>query len=348
MFTIRRQLKPSEGAPPDTRVNPDTGEVETSVDGGATWTPNPQGDPRTNPVYLLPPPEVVDVRCATAAGMVENVRKVVDAATLGVGLGGIATVLITLLLIPGIGWMFAAMLLFAGSVAAAGAGAVAAAFDEDVYDWLLCAFFGAVDAEGRITAADLADIQAGAAAEFPDPLVGDTLAGIFDMHKEVGFTNAGVVYADDEAECDCPVAYKWDFTVSAADWAVVADRGAGCCFGGLGFVSVYNFGGLGNTEIRIASPSQPGKTLTRYIVVYSAESVPDQTGLAIAQTGGGYTFDANSGLVTADMLGTFVIEDGFWRLDISANGVDAPQAIKSLTIYPDSVLGLTGGEVVPA
>jgi hypothetical protein len=226
MFAIRKRLDARVGSPPNTRVNPDTGDVETTVDGGATWQPNPYGDPRINPVYMKPPPDVPDVQCAAAAGMVENVRRVIDGAAGGGTVAGIATVLLTLLLIPGIGWMFAAMLLFASSFVAAGSAAVLAAFTEDVYDRLLCVFFENIDADGRVSWSQLEAVQSTMAGEFPDPLVGDVLAGIFQMHKEVGFTNAGVAYADPEADCECAPEWcrSWNFAEtdgSADGWYAI-------------------------------------------------------------------------------------------------------------------------------
>jgi len=224
MNVIRKRLWEREGAPSNTRVNPETGIVETSMDGGATWVPDPYSDPRQNPAYLLPPPTAPDVKCAAAAGMVENVRRVIDGAAGGTTVAGIATLLLTLLLIPGIGWMFAAMLLFASVFVAATAAAVLAAFTEDVYDYLLCSFYANIDADGRVSWAQLEDVLADVGGHFPDPLVGEILGGIMQMHREVGFTNAGVVYADPDAECACEPewCFVWDFTVDDGGWIGVS------------------------------------------------------------------------------------------------------------------------------
>lgn len=217
MWVVRKYLSATEGAPPRTRVNPDTGVVETTPDDGTTWVEDPRSDPRQNPAYMLPPPTAPDVQCAAAAGMVENVRRVIDGAAGGTTVASIATLLLTLLLIPGIGWMFAAMLLFASSFVLAGSAAVLAAWTEDVYDRLLCVFYDNIDADGKVSWAQLEAVQGIMAAEFADPLVGDILAGIMQMHREVGFTNAGVVYADPLAECDCAPTwcYVWDTTISS-------------------------------------------------------------------------------------------------------------------------------------
>jgi len=202
MFTVRKNLSARSGAPPNTRVNPETGVVETSMDDGVTWVPDPNNDPRQNPVYMMPPPDVPDVQCAAAAGMVENVRRVIDGAAGGTTVAAIATLLLTLLLIPGIGWMFAAMLLFASSFVAAGSAGILAAWTEAVYDDLLCAFRNNIDADGKVSWVQLEAVHDDMSLIYSNPLITDTLAGIMQMHREVGFTNAGVVYADSEADCD--------------------------------------------------------------------------------------------------------------------------------------------------
>jgi len=159
--------------------------------------------------------------------------------------------------------------------------------------------------------------------------------------------HAGATTEIETAMCGCGTAYKWDFTSSPSDWGVVADRGAGCCFGGLGFVSVYDYGGFGDTEIRIASAAQPEKTITRFLVEYSAEG--DSTGNLYDTPSTGYAFAApiaSPGI--ADETVTMLIEAGAWRLDIVIADADAPITIKSLTVYivDNDFAGLTGGMVI--
>lgn len=228
MFVVRRQLRASEGAPPNTRVNPDTGNVETSTDGGATWTENPEADPRLQPAQQLPPNTAPDVKCAAAAGMVENVRKVMGAVGLGVGAGALATLLIGLLLIPGIGWIYLAMLLFAASATGATGIAMYAAFTDEVYDWLLCAFLDQLDADGRITDAGLDAVVTAARSEFPNPLVGDGLALTANYQHFVGFNNAGVVYADPDADCTCAEDWCVTFDEFGAPYTIVPYAGVVC------------------------------------------------------------------------------------------------------------------------
>jgi hypothetical protein len=220
MFLIRRQLSAREGAPGNTRTNPETGVVETSMDGGATWTPNPNEDPRLNPVYQLPPNTAPDVQCAAAAGMVEDIRRVLEAGTLGTGAGGLATVLITLLLIPGIGWMWAAMLLFAGSIILAMSAGTLAAFTEDVYEQLLCIFYSNINADGSVTAEQLETIHDQVVSDIGDALVSDFVQLVFNMHGFVGLTNAGSAYADPDADCACVPGWcrLEDFSISDYDW----------------------------------------------------------------------------------------------------------------------------------
>lgn len=258
MFTVRKDLSARAGAPPNTRVNPDTGVVETTNDDGTTWVDDPRSDPRQNPTLMLPPSDAPDVKCAAAAGMVENVRRVIDGAAGGTTVAGIATLLLTLLLIPGIGWMFAAMLLFASSFVAATAAAVLAAFTEDVYDYMLCSFYSNIDSDGKVSWAQLESVLADVSAEFSDVLVHDILAGIMQMHREVGFTNAGVVYADPLADCTscAPGGRLYDFTIDPYQFVPQAFGATPLAVWalGVGWQSIYiDTGGNGYTIAAISA-----------------------------------------------------------------------------------------------
>jgi len=340
------------------------GHIEQLTDG--EWTP-PTDDYTVPPVPARTQPTPDERRCLAAANAANVLQILYEEVTDAVAEGAdeaeaLAVFIATAVIIIG-GWLglaLAALVELAFALFTAFLEIVefmtADLWTSDFTDALRCMLYNCSSDDGGVVTFDFQCVRE-EMASYTDLL--DTnfvtnlrLFGQVDFMLNVigvdGLNAAGATTAITSATCECGNAYRWDFTVSPADWFVVADRGSGCCFGGLGFVSVYNYGGLGNTEIRIASPTQPGKTLTRYIVEYSAESVPDQTALALAQPGGGYTFDADSGIVTADMVGTAVIEDGYWRLDIYAEGVDAPQAIKSLTIFvvDNDFSGLTGGTVV--
>lgn len=222
-------------------------------------------------------------------------------------------------------------------------------------DALVCILYDCATDDGEVVTFDYTCVQEGLADKLEHF---DLDAAQLRLLVQLGFilnaiggadalNHAGATTEVETGDCDCGTAYKWDFTVSPADWTVVADRGSGCCFGGLGFVSVYNFGGLGNTEIRIASPTQPEKTITRFLVEYSAEGNSD--GALYDTPSTGFLFAApiaSPGIV--DETTTMLIEAGAWRLDIAIAGADAPITIKSLTVYivDNDFAGLTGGMVI--
>jgi len=214
MQLIRKRLSPSEGRPPDTRYNPDTDTVETTPDGGETWNENEAVDPRVNPAYLMPPNTAPDVRCAAAAGMVEDVRRVANAGIAGTGIVGIGAILLTLAVIPFF-WAYLLIVAVASILLLIGSSAMAAAFTPEVYEFLLCAFYSNIDVDGRIDQAGFEAVQAAAAAEFSDPTIDATLAAVWQLHGAIGLSNAGVSWADPEADCvDCAT---WCYTVDLAD-----------------------------------------------------------------------------------------------------------------------------------
>jgi len=200
MFVVRKKLSADEGAPPNTRYNPDTDTFETSVDGGTTWTENPGADPRVNPAYQMPPNTAPDVRCAAAAGMVEDVRRVIDAAITGGGVVGIGNILIAFLILP-LGWVYLLIVAVAAALAGVTSFAWNAAFTEETYEGLLCLFFDQLDADGHIDQAGWDALLAQAYIDFADPNVGGGLELVFKLHGVIGLNNAGSAYADPEADC---------------------------------------------------------------------------------------------------------------------------------------------------
>lgn len=202
MYVIRKRLAASEGSAPDTRYDPECDCMVTSTDGGETWVENEGADPRSNPAYLMPPNAAPDVRCAAAAGMVEDIRRVVNAGITGGGVVGIGTILIAFLVLPfGLLWLLISTI--AAAISGIGSFALNESFDEGVYAFLTCAFIENVDAEGRIDEAGYNDVMAQASAEYSNDVIDTMLALVWQMHGAVGMSNAGSLYADPEADCPC-------------------------------------------------------------------------------------------------------------------------------------------------
>ena len=70
MAIIRKKLTPEDMLPKTARINPTTGEYETSPNGGIDWNPDPESDPRHNDAYRLPPTDAPDPKCDGAARIV--------------------------------------------------------------------------------------------------------------------------------------------------------------------------------------------------------------------------------------------------------------------------------------
>lgn len=236
MQVVRKRLSEREGAPPDTRYNPDCDCVETSVDGGMTWTQNDGADPRKNPAYQQPPNTAPDVRCAAAAGMVEDVRRVVNAGIAGVGTVGVGAILLTIVVIPFF-WAYLLITLIASLLLLIGSSALAAAFTTEVYDGLLCMFYDNIDTDGRIDESGFAAVQSAAAGEWSSAAIDGALAIVLQLHGIVGLNNAGVVYADPDAECVCDTwCYVLDLAISDGGWTPYG-AGQGHWESGVGLVA---------------------------------------------------------------------------------------------------------------
>lgn len=248
------------------------------MDGGETWVPNPSADPRLNPAYNLPPNTEPDPPCAAAAGMVENVRKTLTAMASGVALAGAATQALGFLLIPGVGWLFTAFLLFAGGLFLAGAGATAAAFTEEVYEWLLCAYRDQLDGDGRITTEGLQAVVDAADDEQPNPLVAGFLDLIHKAHGFVGFNNAGVTYADPAAECTCGWCYVLDLSTTDGGWSPYGS-GQGHWQSGVGIVADNVVVGVQRTILQGTFPLGGTVAITEIAMNYSYHAGSLQSGV---------------------------------------------------------------------
>jgi len=219
MNVIRKRLYPDEGAPPQTRYDPETDSVQTTSDGGITWTQNDGADPRKNTAYQMPPNTETNVKCAAAAGMVEDVTRVVNAGIVGGTVVGIGAILLALLVLP-IGWLYLLVLAVSGGLLTAGGTALAASFTQGVYDQLLCIFYNNIASDGSITGSQWTNVLTDVDSDIGDALVYSTLELVFKLHGAVGLSNAGTLYADGEADCS-PCAgwtYCWLDGDGLGDW----------------------------------------------------------------------------------------------------------------------------------
>lgn len=218
MELVRKELSATEGQAPGQRYNPDCDCIQYTPDGGVTWLDDPSADPRTNIIYLLPPNEEPDPRCAGAAGMVAYVRQSVDTAigaSTVIGLAnGIFAIVVAFLPIT---ILAAVVIAIAEYLIGLGAAALIVAFSEETYDKLLCIFYDHAEADGSITEAGFTAAQAQIASEIGDVVVDGVIAALYSATGFVGWSNAAASLADPDAECPC-------FDVLMAPWSWISEE----------------------------------------------------------------------------------------------------------------------------
>lgn len=185
------------------RVN-DDGVWETSVDGGVTWYPDPDSDPRNNVNYFPPLPgtDGDDKRCIAATSGMEYVRwNLIDDLNAGSGYADIyaaAIAIIAALGVTGIGLLIAAA---AAAIFVAGISAVQAAFTSDVWDKYQCILFCHTQADGTITE----DGWNGVKFDINDQFTGIVNVILYNWVNAVGYiglSNANRSNFATEGDCD--------------------------------------------------------------------------------------------------------------------------------------------------
>lgn len=202
---IKKRLDPNEVYPTNLRYNPATDEVEQTYDGGLTWAPNPNQDPRTAIQYLYPPVVALDPRCQSASNIVRFINNVIDDALTAIaeGLDALSFALILLPLLVELGpfaILFDLILALAFTLMSAGATALSAAFTNEVYDALVCIFFCALEPDGSATTEDVEAIRAQIESEIGG-LVGVVMDAMLLLMGPNGVSNQGTL-GDAPADCD--------------------------------------------------------------------------------------------------------------------------------------------------
>jgi len=233
---IRDYLGRESGFAPVSRINPDTGEFEVTYDGGATWTPSLENDPRNQ--YLFPPLAGDDVACRAASSVVRVMEDKFDAffaqVSLGMGVIAAAWFLIALfatLATGGIAGLFFGSSLFvvaeflSATILDTGVEVASNSLTNEVWDRLKCILRSFGDDGGRYTADDLQRIKAGVNAEIGAiPDTGGVAALVINLFLDFvghgGLSNMAAQDAGDGADCDClecPVEY-FDPMTDALGW----------------------------------------------------------------------------------------------------------------------------------
>jgi len=199
MFIVRKKLSADELNPPGVRYILDTDTVQTLV--GSDWIDTPNADPRINPGALLPARTGDDAQCNAAANVVAKVRSIVDArlaitsqALLVSTIVGIILLFAApLALIIEVVWGLAELLLTFTEIE------LGEAFTETVYGDMLCYFFANMDANGQMTADNVANVLDLMNTNHPG-IPYNVFSNIVATLGVVGLNNAG---ANGEEVGDC-------------------------------------------------------------------------------------------------------------------------------------------------
>jgi len=226
---VRKFLSPSELSNPNQRYNADCDCVQTSFDGGDTWTDTPDADPRHFVGNLYPPTTGMDPQCLSAGNMTDRIKFILDtfieSATIFQATTSVLNVLI--LLLPGAGILIDLVLVVAEALFDIGLVVVDAALTSGVYDQLLCILYCAIGSDGQVTPEQFAIIRSRVDAQIGG-VAAVAIDYALDQLGEVGLANAGTIGEStrDCSGCSCEWCYEFDFTLSDGGWNSFSSPGA--------------------------------------------------------------------------------------------------------------------------
>lgn len=194
-----------------TRITAD-GTWETSYDGGATWEPDPTTDPR-NQITRFPPlpgEDGEDKRCTAANSIVAyfkipiaDIQAAKDAES---NFAALQAILVGILILIGIisgGWIFAALGAALGVIYfEATSASWAAAWTEEAYEKLTCAFFAHIEDDGTILTESIPDLIAEIEGLDVDSLVIDFIVPMISTMSGPGLSNAASLGYAGSYPCD--------------------------------------------------------------------------------------------------------------------------------------------------
>jgi len=250
---IRKQLSDSEISPTNIRYNTTTHKIQITIDGGTTWVNYPD-DPRSNPIYRLPPRAGSSPQCNAAANMTAHVSDYVTTALLTAGaVEAIAATVLDfgLIIFPVTGVVGLLVDLIAVTVSnlvALGTTAIAAAMTSGVYDQLTEIIYCRSSSDGQVSASQLADIEAKVSASI-STTAALIINSILEMWGSVGLSNVGTqgTAAGSCGSYACEWCYEFSFATEDhhAFWSADASYGHWVSSGYLGHGAWFgNTGGL--------------------------------------------------------------------------------------------------------
>lgn len=203
-----------------TRIG-DNGQLEVSYDGGATWTPAPDQDPRNTSIQFPPLPDsITNQACAGAENATANFEAFVDQLADILDAGGGFTLVVGAVIALASFWLsggtLAALIIpVMGGFISAGGSSIRAAIDSDVLEAFKCCVFSNIQSDASFT-----DITAVLDCINEDITgLANTLAwNIVNWMGPVGLTNwarTGSADGDGCDGCECePAEVGYDLNVN--------------------------------------------------------------------------------------------------------------------------------------
>lgn len=206
MPIIRKKLDPNTVYPSNIRYNPDTGEVESNVNGD--WVPNPEADPRNQ--TTIPARITSDPACDAAQSVVDALKGQVDGVLTAIDNGGtaftIAGIILSFLSFGPFGVLISIALAIADAMLDAGTTALEAALTPTVYDTLKCIIFCQFNSAGRLREGGLGIIQSQVNDQIGG-LAAATLNSMLSLAGEGGINNLAALGTStgECSGCDCEI-----------------------------------------------------------------------------------------------------------------------------------------------
>lgn len=221
MRIIRGKLAPQQTGQYPARYDVATEAYQVYVDG--VWTDAPADDPRNQSV--APPLDTADPRCDAAARMAAWVNEIVQTAADQLEAGATGFTLFTGIwflvgLFTGIWALFAALWNAVVAVlAAAGYTDLRDVFDATYLETLTCRFYAVLPANGVLTQAGLAQLQADVAAN--DPATASNVINAIASFAGIGLLNGMASIRTETGDCvACPDEWSHTFYADSPelDW----------------------------------------------------------------------------------------------------------------------------------
>lgn len=220
--------------PPQKRLNAD-GTMSISTDGGATWQPAGDQDPRNTAMQLPPVPgdDGATKKCKAANSIVRQLKDQQAAYSANIGtistLAEMAASLVGLAVLvffdPALApFLIGAFFELAAALLATTQTAYNALFTDDDWSWVLCEVYCKMDDTGTIPASEFINIQ----ADFDSHFSGNaalTFSSILNAWQLPGLNNAAKIPTTDNLDCSgcCPVC--------GANWVAYTGYGDPLTFG---------------------------------------------------------------------------------------------------------------------